>query len=147
AYGGSGNDNLLVYGGSGYGGPGDDELWYQTKDAVLLDGGEGWDLATWLDAPARLVLDLVTGKALVGKSAVSVGGLEDVVGTRFDDVLRGDDNANKLSGVLGNDKLFGRGGDDQIWGGSEYEEATSGDLADGGEGTDQCDAPTTVACE
>ena len=47
----------------------------------------------------------------------TLAGIENVAGSRFNDVLRGDGSANALRGHEGSDVLEGRGGDDVLSGG------------------------------
>jgi Ca2+-binding RTX toxin-like protein len=61
---------------------------------------------------------------------VLTGTLENVVGTAFADVVRGNAAANRVEGGGGNDILHGLGGDDELLGGA------GDDLLDGGEGND-----------
>ncbi|MFA7276076.1 MAG: type I secretion C-terminal target domain-containing protein [Pseudobdellovibrionaceae bacterium] len=57
--------------------------------------------------------------------------VENILGSRFDDVIHGrDDAANFLDGGVGNDSLYGEGGNDTLNGGEGH------DLLDGGEGHD-----------
>src|SRR5262249_53569918 len=57
-------------------------------------------------------------------------GIEDVVGSQFDDALTGGANSNRFRGADGNDTLAGRGGDDTLDGNG------GDDSLDGGEGFD-----------
>ncbi|OLQ73074.1 hypothetical protein BIT28_11945 [Photobacterium proteolyticum] len=66
----------------------------------------------------------------VGANA-TLTGMENVAGSEFDDVLKGDDNNNQLFSRNGNDKLYGRGGNDLLDG-----SGTGNNTLDGGEGTD-----------
>lgn len=49
----------------------------------------------------------------IGVSA-SLENLENIVGSSFDDILAGTDEANQLSAQQGDDQLYGRGGDDLL---------------------------------
>ncbi len=99
--GGAGNDALI--GGAG---------------ADRLDGGDGFDLARYFSATAGLTVDLQSAAANTGDAAGDTFlGIEGLVGSGFNDVLRGDAAANILSGGNGNDLLVGRGGDDTLNGG------------------------------
>lgn len=121
--GGDGNDALT--GGSGIdildGGPGDD----------VLTGGAGRDAASFENAPAAIRVDLARGQA-TGWGTDRLSGIESALGSRFADVLRGDGQRNRLSGLLGNDQLKGAGGSDLLDGGPGV------DSADGGPGPDLC---------
>ncbi len=66
-------------------------------------------------------------------------GVEDVTGTRFSDVIYGDDNDNMLEGAGGEDTLDGRGGDDTLEGGADDNSLIGGegdDMLSGGEDDD-----------
>jgi hypothetical protein len=79
--------------------------------------------------------------------ADTLAGFESAWGTFLDDVITGTDGSNELLGIDGDDELFGLGGDDLLIG-DFFGFADGGvDSADGGLGTDQCDAETEVACE
>ncbi len=140
-FGHDGNDSLS-------GGAGDDRLFGQEGDDVLngglggdrLDGGEGVDIASYEDASEGLFADLAvnarnSGEA-AGDSYVAVEGLR---GSAFDDALYGDDNANVIEGLAGNDLLIGRGGEDSLFGGDgddRYFAGQDAELFDGGSGSD-----------
>lgn len=103
------------------------------------------------------VLDLT----LTQLGQATSNGIEDVLGTRFDDFLFGNDLSNRLEGNRGNDTLFGQGGrdtliggfgtdslyggqdDDQLYGfvplpdGPRIQGEAANDVLDGGEGTDR----------
>ena len=107
-HGGKGNDRL--YGGGGYdvlrGGLGDDSL----------DGGNGIDLAAFDDAPAGISLNLTNGRSEFGGGTDLLFGIENVLGTNFEDALTGNSGANGLQGNAGNDLIEGQGGADTLWG-------------------------------
>ncbi|MGH2636376.1 MAG: calcium-binding protein [Actinomycetota bacterium] len=161
--GGAGNDTLI--GGEGAdridGGQGTDQLagagGGDTIDGgpdgnIFLSGGEGND---------RLVPgfagDQVTGEAgtdevdysvhLTAGVSVELGSqaaIENVIGTNFADVLRGDGGPNVLVGLQGNDVLEGRGADDALSAGPGDD---SLDVRDGVPDTADCgpDADTVTA--
>ena len=109
-----------------------------------LDGGTGEDLLGNLDASAGMTVDLSTQTDSHGDA---LAGFEDVWGTFFDDVLTGTSGSNEIVGIDGDDDLFGLAGNDLLIG--DFFDFTEGgiDTADGGDGTDECDAETEVACE
>ncbi len=122
-YGGPGKDRLGACRGVAgereylYGGPGNDRLTAQDSDD-LVSGGDGFDVVDFssFDPPlrTRLTVDL----AIVGPQDTSFSGMdtftgvEGLVGTPDDDVLRGDDGPNYLYGGRGADTVDGRGGTD-----------------------------------
>ncbi len=112
-HGGAGNDVLI--GGSG---------------ADLHDGGEGTDTADYSGSWAGVTVDLMANAASGGEAkGDTFKSIENVTGSRYADIISGDDGANRLSSGGGNDTLTGRGGNDVLGGGSGE------DVLDGGEGT------------
>jgi Ca2+-binding RTX toxin-like protein len=121
-FGNAGNDVLNGRGGTDalYGGLGDDVL-HGGLGADRLDGGLGRDTASYQTAAARVVVDMTpTGAA--GNQGDARGdiliGIEDVIGSNFNDILSGNNLANALYGGAGNDRIWGRGGADQLFGGA-----------------------------
>ncbi|MFC4120532.1 calcium-binding protein [Nonomuraea zeae] len=122
--GGSGGDTLI----GGFGGD-------------LLQGGGGPDTAVYSEVSNRLGvradLDGVTGDD--GSSEDGPAGARDTVaadvenleGTRANDVLIGNAGANVIDGSGGHDQVQGLGGDDRLTG-------EGGGSLDGGAGTDHC---------
>ena len=143
--GGEGNDLILggddddaLYGGAGSdlmdGGGGNDVVNGEAGDDILhggegedtLDGGADTD-TIWYDASdAGVTVDLRDGDGDGFHDAASGGhaegdrirNFENVVGSAYDDVLTGDDGANRLAGWDGDDRLSGGGGDDELVGGA-----------------------------
>ncbi|MEO1397515.1 MAG: calcium-binding protein [Pseudomonadota bacterium] len=137
-----GNDVLYGMGGNDrlHGGRGDDKLFGGTGNDALngglgadeLIGGEGMDRAIYRGSDEAVRIDLASGTAEGGHADGDVlVSIENVTGSKFDDVLAGDGGKNRLNGGEGNDELFGRGGDDRLHGGK------GNDLLDGGEGNDR----------
>lgn len=58
------------------------------------------------------------------------GGIEDVIGSAFDDVIHGNDRDNQIRGGRGNDELMGSDGQDSLRGDD------GDDLLEGGDGSD-----------
>lgn len=72
----------------------------------------------------------------------SLSNIEYVIGSKFDDTLRGDGLNNKLQGGEGNDTLDGRGGVDWLDGGAGNDwliGSTNDYMIDGGDNTDSVD--------
>ncbi len=121
ATGGSGNDSLfgnaadnVLNGGEGldalYGGPGAD---------TLIGGGGQYDIAGYSTATSGVVADLALGGSAGDAAGDVYVNILNLLGSSFDDVLRGDGNNNEISGGDGNDVLDGRGGGfDQLHGGN-----------------------------
>lgn len=77
--------------------------------------------------------------ALDTTASATLLGIENVVGTEFDDQIGGDNNVNVINGLDGDDLLQGRGGNDTINGGDGDDTILGGggsDVTDGGGGID-----------
>ncbi len=128
-----GDDRLL-------GGAGDDELkggW----GADILNGGDGLDKATYLSGRSGAVIDMGDPAASTGVAAGDTFiDVEIIVASKRDDVLRGNDQANRLKAGNGDDALRGRAGDDILFGG-DGDDRLNGDAGDdtllGGAGADE----------
>lgn len=121
-----------------------DDLVDGGDEADDLDGGSGTDLLGNLDATAGMTIDLSVPSDSHGDT---LAGFENLIGTFFDDVLTGTDGPNEIEGADGDDDLFGLADDDVLIG--DFFGFTEGgtDSADGGVGTDACDAETETNCE
>lgn len=121
--GGAGNDRLT--GGAG---------------ADALVGGNGIDLAIYSRSDAGVEVNLATGEGAGGHAeGDTLSGIERVVGSRFDDTLRGDGENNVLSGLGGDDVATGGAGHDALFGGGGRDVLVGGtglDTLDGGTGND-----------
>ena len=101
-FGGSGNDTLD-------GGPGAD----------TLIGGPGMDTADYSASAAAVSVNLLTGLGSGGDAQGDIlGGIENIVGSAFNDTLTGDNGGNALDGRSGNDTLNGGAGSDTLTGGA-----------------------------
>ena len=133
--GGTGNDSLS-------GGDGDDEIWGEQGNDTI-DGGSGIDLIRYRGATGGTIIDLATGVAQDGHGSQDLlSGIENAHGSDFDDVMRGDANANELRGFLGNDTLTGKGGNDTLLGDAGNDSISGGTGDDeiwGGAGADSID--------
>ena len=158
--GGSGNDR--VNGGSGadiiegsadhdllVGGPGNDRLIGGSGNDTLI-GGSDIDSADFAGAVSAVNVNLMNGTAAgVGNDILQ--GIENIIGSAFDDTLVGDTAANMLDGRGGEDFFDGMSGDDTLIGGSRADEMFGGsfddsirgdggnDRANGGSGDDIID--------
>ncbi|MDP3261459.1 MAG: calcium-binding protein [Tabrizicola sp.] len=136
-----GNDRLIGGGGADtlIGGNGNDNL-NGGPGADRLEGGAGRDRASYRDAVAGVVVDLVAAALNTGEAAGDVlVGIEEVEGSQLADSLRGDSLANVLFGLAGDDVLAGLGGNDTLWGGDGDDTLWGGagaDRMDGGAGFD-----------
>lgn len=134
-----GNDHVHLFGGAEYEvdlGDGDDSLYIRSDGAAKvsagagddfvavnifskhdLDGGAGIDTLSFNALDHGIRVDLMSGEAYINQydaRKTSVTGFEEVYGTRFSDLLRGDDDDNILAGFEGNDQIFAEGGDDVV---------------------------------
>jgi Ca2+-binding RTX toxin-like protein len=121
---GDGNDNL--YGGAG---------------ADAMNGGAGWDAVRHDDATAGVGARLYDSSLNTGEAAGDVyAGIEQLVGSYYQDVLYGDGANNVIAGLDGDDFIDGVGGAlDYLFGGNGSDNifARCGvDIIDGGGGFD-----------
>ena len=128
-----GNDILSGLGGNDrvLGGAGNDTLYYDSGLDVL-DGGADTDtadfsrfgFAVWIDlnyaAGPYEAWTLNSSTAWSGswQTIADLTSIENLTGTRFDDLLSGNAGVNRLVGGNGNDKLYGEGGNDVLMGGA-----------------------------
>ncbi|MDX2215457.1 MAG: calcium-binding protein [Oculatellaceae cyanobacterium bins.114] len=111
--------------------------------ADTLEGGDGEDWASYSLSPSAVNVSLLEGRGKGFGFLEAFGGgdgrddtlrnIENLEGSRFDDILAGDNNTNILKGLAGNDTLQGNGGNDTLLGGA------GGDTLDGGDGIDLVD--------
>lgn len=94
----------------------------------LLDGrGGSRDRVVYRDDPAAVFVDLAAGTATDGFGGTdTLIGIEEVLGSRFDDTIIGDDADNYIEGNEGDDSLSGGGGRDNFRG------SEGNDTIDGG---------------
>ena len=106
------------------GGAGDDML-VGGAGADILRGGDGFDTADYRASGAAVVVNLTTGANAGGDALGDIlDGIEQVLGSAFDDVLTAAAGRETLRGGHGNDTLAGGAG---------------ADVLDGGDGTDTAD--------
>src|SRR5262249_19422414 len=133
AWGGRGSDELKAEIGSPrlLGGQGDDHVQVGLS-LPDVNGGPGTDsIAFWFgDQPVRVNLARKTAWSPKAGSMPLVN-VENVDGTAYADVIRGNVAPNVLTGGDGNDRIYGRGGRDK---------------ADGGTGHDSCVAEVQIRC-
>ncbi len=104
--GGNGNDTLI-------GGAGADEL----------NGGSGTgDVASYATAVSGVSVNLQDSSQNTGDAAGDIYvGVENLLGSSFDDILDGDTSANIIRGGDGNDTIRGGGGADTLFGGTGHD--------------------------
>lgn len=124
----AGNDT--IYGNVGadtlYGGDGNDSLFGGSEDDLLrggagndyFDGGEGVDTLDYTGSTAAVLLNLSNGTAEGGHAVGDVfTGMENLIGSGFNDTLTGNLGNNVIYGMAGNDILDGGVGADTMYGG------------------------------
>jgi Ca2+-binding RTX toxin-like protein len=108
---------------------------------TVVGGGDPRDRVDFFYSPSAVVVDLTAGTA-TGEGTDTLSGIGQVFGSRHDDTITGDTNANMLLGGPGNDTIFGEAGDDTLDG------SDGTDSLDGGDGTDTCtNGETVLNCE
>ena len=129
----AGNDKIM-------GGDGDDVL-VGGAGADYLNGGSGKNMVSYANAQTGLTVSLAAPSANTGDAAGDVySQIQNVTGSRYDDVIGGNDSVNILSGGLGNDTIRGFGGTDTLYGGAGndlLDGGTRNDALFGGEGNDR----------
>jgi Ca2+-binding RTX toxin-like protein len=112
-FGGAGDD--MLYGGAG------SDLLSGDAGADVLDGGAGIDTASYSASSTGVSIDLNTGSGIGGDAeGDELTGIENLIGSDYDDSLTGDAGVNVLSGGDGSDTFnVGAGdGNDTIHGGT-----------------------------
>ena len=75
-----------------------------------LNGGAGTDLLDYSSYAASITVNLLAGTA--GNVGGLVSNIENMNGSALNDILTGDNNANTINAVGGNDTISGNGGND-----------------------------------
>jgi Ca2+-binding RTX toxin-like protein len=126
----AGSENDIVTGGAGndvlYGGAGDDQLDGGDDNDILegaggadqMNGGNGIDTVSYANSAVGVIVAM--GGLSIGGDALgdTMTGIEQVMGSGFNDVITGDSNANTLWGLAGDDILTGGLGADVLKGGA-----------------------------
>jgi Ca2+-binding RTX toxin-like protein len=116
--GGAGADSLYGYGGNDTlaGGAGND----------AIDGGADVDTASFAAATGAVTAYLWSGQVSGADGTDTLAGIENLVGSGFNDRLDGDNNANVLDGGAGADTMLGYDGNDTLVGGAGNDSLTGG---------------------
>ncbi len=134
-----GNDDITDSNSSGlnqyFGDAGNDILRVLTQiDSDRWDGGAGsGDTINWVSAAiaSGAVFDLAAGTAKLDANTEVMVGFENIVGSTFNDIMRGTSGVNVMKGASGNDVIRGGAGGDDLDGGSgvntlDYTTSTAG---------------------
>ncbi|MGK9237114.1 M10 family metallopeptidase C-terminal domain-containing protein [Inquilinus limosus] len=118
-----GNDRLLGEGG-----------------ADVLDGGTGWDKVDYSGSAGRVAIDLsgTPGSGGTAEGDVLIG-IEEVVGSGYDDRITGDGTDNRLCGGAGDDRIDGGVGRDLLMGGTGADRFVYTAVGDSGLGSADAD--------
>jgi Ca2+-binding RTX toxin-like protein len=110
----AGNDTL-------FGSDGDDIL-IGNAGADVLGGGNGIDTATYADASGAVTVSL-DGSVASGAEAAgdTLSGIETLIGSAYNDILTGNEFANTVRGLGGDDILRGGLGADSLDGGDGFD--------------------------
>ncbi len=131
-FGNAGNDSLC--GGL------DNDFLRGGAGADVLDGGAGRDSADYRDSEEGVIIDLATGTAEGGTAdGDTFSSIENIYGSKFNDVLSGNGKNNTLVGFAGHDEIYGREGNDSLQGRDGDDCLYGGlgnDILRGGAGTD-----------
>ena len=123
----AGVDDDIVFAGAG------DDLIMASQGGDIIDGGDGIDTIDYRRSDAGIALSLFTGLGAGGYADGDiVVNVENVSGSRFDDLIIGDDADNTINGGGGNDELLGGDGNDTLVdGGGIYDGTFSAAPANG----------------
>ncbi|MBO3705798.1 MAG: DUF4347 domain-containing protein [Candidatus Accumulibacter sp.] len=136
------NGRILAPGVANLSGNGLDNLLEAGSGSNILDGAGGIDTASYLygaSSGVSVSLAIAGAQATGGSGIDTLVGIENLSGSTYADLLRGDGSANLLSGVQGDDFLDGGAGSDTLDGGSGNDTLWGGTGADslvGGDGND-----------
>jgi Ca2+-binding RTX toxin-like protein len=127
-----------------FGDDGDDWIYGLGGDDIIKGGGgadylygdAGNDTAAYNDSPEGVSVSLLTGGGADGDVLFDI---ENLTGSAYDDSLIGDDTANELRGLDGDDYLNGGEGNDSLYGDTDDDTLRGdegADTLDGGDGHD-----------
>lgn len=147
--------NNWIWGGQGDdsldGGAGDDLITVGTSSSTII-GGKGVDtlsvLGNTVDTAGDVTVSLLLqGQAQdTGQGQMFISGIENLTGSTHNDTLIGDNAANFLGGVSGDDTLSGAGGNDVLTG-EGYIDVDSSPYLLSGPITTFMDDPTSVGSD
>ncbi|GKX62264.1 hypothetical protein SOASR032_08330 [Pragia fontium] len=109
------NSNNIIRLGAG------DDYMYGSQGNDALYGEAGTDTIDYSLLNAAVNVDLSTGKANKGANGTdTLSSFENITGTQYADVLKGDNGSNVIRGGGGDDILIGLGGNDTLIGGDGF---------------------------
>ncbi|WP_162143788.1 calcium-binding protein [Hellea balneolensis] len=142
-----GNDNDTLIGGTGIDdldGNNGDDLFIIDDDGVrdTINGGDGFDTVDFSNSASQIDIDLEDRELVSDETGADyIVNVEGVIGTQFNDVIRGNNFDNRLVGGDGVDRIYGDEGNDIIFGGNGDDfwlQGNSGnDIIYGGNGSDR----------
>lgn len=149
--GGDGNDTLIGFWGNDTinGGNGDDVLVGDKGSDFFIggagndsiSGGQGIDTVSYAGSPAGINLNLSRDTAQDGYGGIdTIIGVENVIGSQFNDIIVASNFANVITGGNGDDRITAKAGDDTVTGGNGNDRIDGGDGNDnlnGGQGNDR----------
>lgn len=130
--GGEGNDDLSGNWGDNTFNPG--------AGSDSMNGSLGNDTVTYYTSDSGVSLNLASGTGTAGDAeGDSYRSIENVIGSNYNDMIKGDNGDNRLEGKDGADRLIGGNGDDELLGGAGDDLLKAGkgnDILTGGYGND-----------
>ena len=122
-------------------GEGGDDILVAGSGADQLGGGQGNDTASYQMASRAVLIDLRGGRDNDRGAAGDVlTDIENLIGSDFNDLLLGDDGANRTEGGAGRDTIYARSGNDDLLGGDGDDRLhgqRGNDTLTGGSGADR----------
>lgn len=127
-------ENLRILSGGSANGTGNalNNYIYAGAGNNVLDGGDGSDTISYVYASAGVSIDLglSSAQATGGSGSDTLRRFENIHGSKYADMLTGDNANNRLNGDAGNDVLNGRGGADSMTGGDGSDTYYVDDIGD-----------------
>jgi len=104
-----------------------DDLVLGTRGTNYINGNGGFDTVQYINVGgANVDLALTVAQNTGGGGVDTLRNIEGLIGTNYNDTLKGDAGNNRLDGYAGNDSLIGNGGDDLLRGGGGNDTLTGG---------------------
>ena len=102
-------------------GRGGNDTFFGSKGDDTLIGGDDVDTVDYSDNDQAISANLARNAVTKGdgNGTDTISGIENVVGSNYDDILTGDEKDNELDGRGGNDTFYGSKGNDTLIGGDD----------------------------